>query len=102
MCGVARGAWGCEVTQLNIPTPAELIEDARKKHSAEADAVIERIVAKLRALPYSTVYETAPQIVLDVVDQLMTERGWVCDVSHENEYNQGPSIRVRAPKGGAK
>lgn len=84
----------------NIPTPAELIEAARKNHDAEADALIARIVAKLRAHPYSSAREEAPPFVLDIVKRRMSERGWVCEVWHGDNRDPNPSISVCAPTGG--
>lgn len=101
MCGVARGAWGCGVS-TNIPTPAELIEAARKNHDAEADALIARIVAKLRANPRGYVTEFASMPVLRVAEARLSERGWECKVWHGDFREPEPSISVTAPTGGAK
>ena len=87
---------------MNIPTPAELIEAARKNHDAEADALIERIVAKLRANPFVYVTESALMPVLRVVEARMSECGWECKVWHGNAREPEPSIAVTAPTRGAK
>lgn len=86
----------------NIPTPAELIEAARKNHDAEADALIARIVAKLRANPRGYVTESARLPVLRIVEARMTERGWVCEITPGSAREPEPSISVTAPTGGAK
>lgn len=101
MCGVARGAWGCGVSAI-IPTPEEIIEAARKNHNADAEAMIARIVEKLRANPYLYVTESAPMPVLRVVEARMGERGWQCRVWYGDAREPEPSIAVTAPTRGAK
>lgn len=81
----------------NIPTPAELIEAARKDYSAEADAVVTRIVEKLRANPHGSVTEFAPMPVLRVVESRMSKRGWECKVWNGATREPEPSITVTAP-----
>ena len=86
----------------DIPTPAELIEAARKNHDAEADALIARIVAKLRANPHGYVTEFASMPALRVAEARMSERGWVCKTWGGSIREPEPSITVEAPKEGAR
>lgn len=86
----------------NIPTPAELIEAARKNHDAEADALIARIVAKLRANPHGYATESALMPVLRVAEARLSERGWKCKVWQGDAREPEPSISVEAPRGGAR
>jgi hypothetical protein len=85
--------------QSKIPTPAELIDAARKSHDAEADALIARIVAKLRANPSAYVTESALMPVLRVAEARMSERGWVCRVWHGDARVAEARISVTAPGG---
>ena len=101
MCGVARGAWGCGVSAI-IPTPEEIIEAARRNHDADAEAMIARIIEKLRANPYVYVTESAPMPVLRVVEARMSERGWQCRVWYGDAREPEPSIAVTAPPRGVK
>ena len=87
---------------MNIPTPAELIEAARKNHDAEADALIARIVEKLLVNPFVYVTESAPMPMLRVVEARMGERGWQCRVWYGDAREPEPSIAVTAPTRGAK
>lgn len=87
-----------------IPTPAEFIDAARSDHDAEADALIARIVAKLRANPHGRATEEASMFVIDIVKKRMTERGWTCEVWRGDVRDPMPSISVWAPtpQGGAR
>ena len=85
-----------------IPTPEEIIEAARRNHDADAEAMIARIVEKLRANPYVYVTESAPMPVLRVVEARMSERGWQCRVWYGDAREPEPSIAVTAPTRGAK
>lgn len=85
-----------------IPTPEEIIEEARKNHDADAEAMIARIVEKLRANPFVYVTESAPMPVLRVVEARMGERGWQCRVWYGDAREPEPSIAVTAPTRGAK
>lgn len=82
----------------DIPTPTELIEATWKDYSAEADAVIARLVAKLRANPQGRATEVATHLeVLRVVEGRMRARGWVCEVFPGSQREPDAAITVTAP-----